>query len=163
VSASPANQPHADVPPVSDGEATLRRVPPNCYPPKQPLYVNFLPRKANPPNDPGDADGLSVNREHLTTVAAVSRHPTKPEEQNVARLLVKQIREADLTVVADPVRNHPTLPDDPSHALIPEINNRDYAKGNPKRGWIKEKARLLALDLCEMVHICPASSADEPA
>ena len=126
------------------------------------MFVNFLPREPNPPHDPGDADGLSVNRAHLTTVAAVSRHPTTSEEQNVARLLVKQIRKAGLTVVADPIHNHPKLPDDPSHALIPEINNRDYAKGSPKRGWIKERARLLALELCEMVHIHPASSADEP-
>lgn len=125
------------------------------------MYVNFLPRTASSPDDPGDIDGLSVNRESFTTIASVAQHPTKPEEQNVARLHVGQLREAKLSVVSDPVRDHPILPDDPSHALIPEINSRDYAKGSPKRGWIKEKARLLAFQLCEMVHTCPASMGDD--
>lgn len=133
----------------------LRRVPPSFYPDKQvpdkPSFDAFLPRRWRSPEEPGDATGLSVDREWFTTIDAASRHPDTNEPQNVTRTSVEQIATVGLSAVAD------SLPNNPSHTLIPELNSLDYKNNKDKQRWIKTTARKVALELCEMAYICPAS------
>lgn len=139
------------LPPIGVDETLLRRVPPvwlNDDVPPRPKIDAFLPRRWKSDGDKGDHNGLSVNREWLTVIERVAKHPDTGEEQNVLRVSVSQIRAQQLSAVAAPIDG------DPSHALIPELNSIDY-KDDSKKKWMKTVARALTLE-CKIVHVCPA-------
>lgn len=144
------------LPAITDGETLLRRVPLSFYPDKQvldkPSFDAFLPRRWQSSEDPGDATGLSVDREWFTTVDAASRHPDTGEAQNVARTSVEKIASVGLSAIPD------ELPGNRSHTLIPELNSLDYKNNKDKKRWIKTTARKIAIELCDMAFICPASA-----
>ncbi len=120
--------------------------------PNRPSFDAFLPRRWQSTEEPGDATGLSVDREWFTTIDATSRHPDTGEPQNVARTSVRQIKMVGLTAFPD------EAPDNPSHTLIPELNSLDYKTDKNKKRWIKTIARKIATELCDMAFICPASA-----
>jgi len=92
-----------------------------------------------------------VNREWFTTRTKVAIHPDTKKKQHVVQTSVSLLHGINLSVVED------YQDDDLSHALIPEINSLDYKNDKEKKKWIKYIARKIALDLCEMVYICPTN------
>jgi len=79
----------------------------------------FMPRPWHSPDRPGDATGLSVNRAALTTIDRAATMTHSGEKAHVAELAVREVKSLGLSVAPDP------LPDDRSHALIPELNSLD--------------------------------------
>ncbi len=124
------------VPPVSESEQLYRRLLPAAW------YRNsdhpiipqnyFMPRPWQSPDRPGDTDGISVNRASLTDAITASRRPDTGECVPMARFAVTNVLDIGLTVGPEP------LPDDLSHAVIPELNSldrRDSAKEKEMEEW----------------------------
>ncbi len=148
--------PNADpVPPeitaVAPEEALLRRVPPHWYPdpdqPQKPQWLAFKPTSE-------DRDGLSLGRRCLVvSIEEFSFTPDRIKRRSVAQIRASQVRSLALSVEPKP------LPNDPAHAIIPELNVRDYEAGGAKKRAIKEWALQLAHHHAEMVLVLPVAQA----
>lgn len=102
--------------PLHPDEIVYRRIPFDYYPrPKQepfPMIVAFRPTE-------NDITGLSLSREKHKTIEKVAKGwPGK--RYHVARMLVRDLNEIGLTVIADDLENNP------SHAVIPELRREVY-------------------------------------
>jgi len=138
-----------DVPSIDPKEELLRRVPPTFYPdpeqPRKPQWHAFRPNQH-------DTDGVSVGRRQLVaSLEAFSYTPDGSKRRNVAQFRAAHVQELGLTVEPRP------LPDDRSHAVIPEMNIRDYESGGERKLAIKEWALKLAHEHAQMVLVL-----DEP-
>ena len=127
----------------------MRRVPPAYYPdpeqPRKPQWLAFKPTK-------DDTDGLSVGRRRLiTSLEDFSYTPDGSRRRNVAQFTVAHVHQLGLTVEPRP------LPDDRSHALIPELNVRDYQAGGSAKRAIKAWALQLAHRHAEMLWVLDES------
>ena len=103
--------PMADVRPINDDELILRRIPPSYYSKeddsaKTPIRT-FLPRKWKDEHDRGDVDGLSVDRESMTTHHDAARNPMSGEIQSLTRVSVTQLHELELSARAAPIDGNP--------------------------------------------------------
>jgi hypothetical protein len=118
--------------PIDDAEVLLRRIPAAFRPdPGAPPTLDaFLPHRAN------DPDGLSLTRQRFAEAEVVGRSAPAGRACYVGRVTAGQIRRAGMNVVPDP------KPDNPGHALIPELNSS--ARGDPA---LRLRARQL-LDAC---------------
>lgn len=124
---------------IGDDEWVYRRVPAIYLPdPRRysfPQIECFRPRQ-------GESDGLSVDRASLTTIARSARGANPDRRYHLLRLSVRQLRGQELDVVADP------LPDNPAHALIPQINAIAY-KADKKR--IQQIQNMLVSKFSQLV------------
>lgn len=134
-------------------ETFLRRVPITFYPdennPNRPLLSTFLPRKRRG-EDLGDTDGLSIDREKLTTLQTAAWNKRKQSTDNLARLTMPDIAAASCTVKPAPIA------DNPAHALIPELNSIDLASNSEA---VKTMAKTL-VDRCEIIEASDIASKD---
>jgi hypothetical protein len=139
-----------EVRPVGEDEALLRRVSATHYPdpdrPKKPQWQAFRPNK-------DDIDGLSVGRLKLVkSLLAFSYRPGTEDQRNVAQFGAADVSGLDMTVEPNPIEG------DQAHALIPELNARDYSRGGNTKTRIKELALQLAIR-AEMVLLLDDPSA----
>lgn len=130
---------------VEPSEDVLRRIPQHFYPdpnaPRQPQWVAFKPSKR-------DVDGLSVGRLKLVRSLADYARTTRGE-RSLAQVAVADLRSIELSVTTDP------LPNDPAHALIPELNAQNYATSKRR---IKELAMQIAREFTKMVFLVDGST-----
>ena len=143
-----------EIPAVAPDEALLRRVPPHWYPdpeaPRKPQWLAFKPTTE-------DKDGLSLGRRCLVvSIDEFSYTPDRTKRRSVAQILLAQVRSRGLTVEPKP------LPHDRAHAVVPQMNVRDYNAGGEKKRAIKEWALHLAHECTEMVLILPTTQAGYP-
>lgn len=130
---------------IGSEEELLRRVPPHWYP--DPNHLNRPQWQAFKPTT-ADQDGLSVGRRRLVvSVEDFSYTPARDRRRSVAQIVVSQVRSLRLAVESKP------LPGDGAHAVIPEMNFRDYDADRAKKTRIKEWALRLAYEFAEMVLI----------
>ncbi len=87
----------------------------------------FMPRPWRSDENRGDVDGISVNRASLTDAIAASRRPDTGECVPMAQFAASEVYDIGLTVRPDP------LPNDRSHATIPELNSRDRRDGEEEK------------------------------
>lgn len=113
----------AGVPPVSESEQLYRRLLPAAWYRDGATTIipqkYFMPRPWQSSERPGDADGISVNRALLKGEVEASRRPDTGERVPMAQFAVSDVHRIGLSVQPMP------LPDDKSHAVIPELNSRD--------------------------------------
>jgi hypothetical protein len=128
---------------IPETETVYRRIPFTWYPdanrPNSPQMQAFLPR------DGSDDDGLSV---HRGTANSAARGADETKNYHVAQLLVRAIREPRLATAAD--ESLSVIPDGPAHALIPELNRRDYDRVPGRKARVKEWADALASRVATM-------------
>lgn len=134
---SPHQSPDMDgVPPISESEQLYRRLLPDAWyrNKDRPIIPQkyFMPRLWQSPERPGDTDGISVNRAFLTDQVKASRRPDKGERVPMAQFAVSDVHRIGLNVEPKP------LPQDTSHAVIPELNSldrRDTEKEKQMEEW----------------------------
>lgn len=116
----------------------LRRVHKNHYKPGLPIQV--LPVAFRP--NKNDADGISVFLSEAD--GGVSPQTLVDNARNPDGYIVVAFRESELGHLGLTVFLH-AAPDSPrGHAVIPEINWREYAQGGDKKQRIKELTIKLA-------------------
>lgn len=129
---------------MDEEESLLRRVLPSWHsevkktrrgPP--PSWMDFKPTK-------NDTDGLSVTRRKFVVDLAIE---AGGGQKSLAEVKVSDVIKEGMTVKPDP------LPDLPGHALIPELNRRDYELEGKNK--IKEWALKLANEYAVMVYNAP--------
>jgi hypothetical protein len=87
-----------------------------------------MPRQWRSPDQPGDPDGLSVDRAILvTSLESAATRTDNQKKLHLAEFAVADLHELGLTVTPRP------LPSNAAHAVIPELNSLD------RRDPIKEK------------------------
>jgi hypothetical protein len=141
-----------EIPAVAPNEALLRRVPPHWYPdpdvPQKPQWLAFKPTA-------DDKDGLSLGRRCLiASVEDFSYTLDRAKRRSVAQVFVLHVHGMRLTVEPAPLMH------DRSHAVIPEMNIRDYTAGGAQKRAIKEWALRLAHECAEMVLVLPTAQAE---
>lgn len=122
---------------VAEHEYVYRRIPWVHYsnPEKTPIpaIAAFLPT-------PSDADGLSVHRASLISIGDAASGRGK--RYHVARVHVRALNGMGLDVIEDRLEN------DPSHALIPQLNRSEYERDRPA---MKAIANRLLTEVSELV------------
>lgn len=119
--------------PVESAEYLLRRIP------NKPDTVNVelrrpLSRLAVKPNG-RDVDGISIFRERFTSAQEIAAQGQCTDGYYVVRIQAQEVLNIGLSVQADPSEGQPE-----GHALVPEINIRDYrAHGGNKESERKSK------------------------
>jgi hypothetical protein len=140
-----------EVPPIDPEELLLRRISRMFYPdpdhPKSPQWIAFRPTDK-------DLDGLSVGRRRLVvSIEQFSYAPDHTKQHCVAQVGASQVFSLGLSVVPKPIQG------DRSHAIIPEMNVRDYKADKAKKLKIQEWASRLANDYSQMVLVLPVTQA----
>ncbi len=132
--------------PIADTDLLYRRLLPGGWYRNQadPIIPQryFMPRPWQSNERPGDTDGISVNRATLINEIEASKRPDTGERVPMARFVVTDVRRIGLSVRPAP------LPNDVSHAVIPELNSldrRDAAKEKRMEEW------ALALRNCSVL------------
>lgn len=133
--------------PIPDHEFIYHRIPWPHYsnptePKSRPQVAAFLPTHQ-------DIDGLSVDIASLTTIEKAATGRGK--RYHVARLHVGTIRkELELHVLARPILpgNAEGYPENPAHAIIPELNRQDYKSD---KSAMKAVANRLIYEFSELV------------
>ena len=103
----------------------------------------FMPRPWQSDEHPGDTDGISINRASLTDAVTASRRPDNGEHVPLAEFAAADVYRLGLSVRGAP------LPEDPSHAVIPELNSvdrRDTEKERKMEEWalaLRKCSRLI--------------------
>jgi hypothetical protein len=108
--------------PIEDNERLYRRVLPGWYQPGKTKKIPqraFMPRPWKSEEDQGDKDGLSVNRASMVEIDRAATMPHNGKKAHLAEFGVEDVKGLNLTVEPKPLR------DDPSHAVIPELNSLD--------------------------------------
>jgi hypothetical protein len=115
------------------GGAVFRRIPEIYYKPG--LAIPVQPEAFRPTDK--DVDGISVADAAKATPqqALLGVAPEKRDRYYVARIPIEILQHLGLSVADKP------LPENPAHAVIPEMNTADYQKD--KEAW-KEKQVVLA-------------------
>jgi hypothetical protein len=135
----------SDVPPIEASEWLLRRIAAVYYPdpdrPNKPQWLAFKPTSK-------DTDGLSLGRHRFIVDLRAYCSAAGKTHQRLARLQASQVESIRLSLRV-------TL-GDPTHAIIPQLNIRDYESSPTQKKAIKEWARWLAHDLAEMVELTEA-------
>ena len=133
-------------PPISESETLYRRLLPEGWYRKQadPVIPQkyFMPRSWRSEDRPGDVDGISVNRACLIDQIAASRRRDTGERVPLAQFTVSNVHRIGLTVQPD------RLPQDKSHAVIPELNSIDRRDPEKER---KMEEWALALRNCSQL------------
>ncbi len=102
-----------------------------------------MPRPWKSDEHPGDTDGISINRASLTDAVTASRRPDTGEHVPLAEFAAADVYRTGLSVRCAP------LPEDPSHAVIPELNSvdrRDREKEQKMEEWalaLRKCSRLI--------------------
>ena len=117
----------------SEVEKTPERGPP-------PRWTDFKPNK-------NDIDGISVTRRKFVVDLAIEAG--SGQRRSLAEVKVRDVIKEGMTVKPDPLLNLP------GHALIPELNRRDYDGEKKDKIKIQEWALKLARDYAIIVYSAP--------
>lgn len=85
------------------------------------------------------SNGISLHRAKLTQLATIQKlYPQERVAQlRVADVLAENSGTRQFRVIADPVRDHPSLPDDESHAcIVPTNTSGSVADHLVKKSWL---------------------------